>query len=503
MADTARKLTTESSAAPVTALRRTISLRSGQAYAESIRDGRQTYIHGRKVSDHAEDGELSKSVRLRADIYDILRDDRNLELTGVFNPELGTIVSRLHSPPVRKEDWYDKLKILDLLFKTLRYLPCRVGDETIPAVWSMMDELEAIEKKNPLFAKNVVNHLNLILKNDPYHVSGNADPKTNRVMPAAGQSPSILLHSVKETDDGIVVRGAKYETGAAYANQAFIKPTVGDWSKKELAPYAVGFVLDRFRSDDIKIICRNAYSDVSSADFPLSGRADEIEAMVVFEDTLIPWKNVFFHNDVELAAAVRATLHRYSVFMFMARLYYFAQLYLGVAYLSTRQCGLDAMPQVREKLAELITYKEMAHAFLVAAIESGSRSPAGYWMPNQSMMLSGRYLLSSQLANVMQICRELCGGQMPCTAAEETFFMADIEDLSRKYYQFNDEWTHERRHKLISLGNDLLNSRYANSRLNFYMFAHSPPFAQKAVIYSHHDFQAVADIVRRFCGAAA
>ena len=34
----------------------------------------------------------------------------------------------------------------------------------------------------------------------------------------------MLLHVVKETDAGIVVRGAKYETAAAYANQAFTKP---------------------------------------------------------------------------------------------------------------------------------------------------------------------------------------------------------------------------------------------------------------------------------------
>jgi len=29
---------------------------------------------------------------------------------------------------------------------------------------------------------------------------------------------------VRETDNGIVVRGAKFETAAAYANQAFVKP---------------------------------------------------------------------------------------------------------------------------------------------------------------------------------------------------------------------------------------------------------------------------------------
>ena len=39
----------------------------------------------------------------------------------------------------------------------------------------------------------------------------------------------MLLHVVRETDNGIVVRGAKYETAAAYANQAFVKPTIANW----------------------------------------------------------------------------------------------------------------------------------------------------------------------------------------------------------------------------------------------------------------------------------
>ena len=34
---------------------------------------------------------------------------------------------------------------------------------------------------------------------------------------------------VKETDEGIIVRGAKFETAAAYANQAFTKPTIANW----------------------------------------------------------------------------------------------------------------------------------------------------------------------------------------------------------------------------------------------------------------------------------
>jgi 4-hydroxyphenylacetate 3-monooxygenase len=501
--DAARKpATAETPGSTCDVSKRHNAMRSGEMYVDSVRDGREIYIHGRKVASCEDDEELAKSLRLRADIYDILRDDRVLEKTGVYNDVLGCTVSRLHTPPVRKQDWYDKLEILDIMFRGLRYLPCRVGDETIPAMWSMMDGADFIAEKNRDFAKNIRAHLKLILANDPYHVSGNADPKSNRSAQRSRGDMDMLLHAVGETAGGVIVRGAKYETGAAYANQAFIKPTVGDWSNKELAPYAIGFIVDDFAQDNIKIICRDANSNVDSADYPLSGKADEIESMVIFDDVLIPWDNVLFYNDVATAAFVRGTLHRYSVFMFMARLYYFAKLYLGVAYLSMEQCGLHTMPQVREKLAELVCYEEMAHAFLVASIETGACSPSGYWMPNQGMMLSGRYLLCSQLVNVMQACRELCGGQPPCTAGSRTFFMEDVRAASMKYYRLSEQWTDERRHRLIALSNDLLNSRYANSRLNFYMFAHSPPFAQKSAVMSHHEFNDAVELVKLFANMA-
>ena len=41
----------------------------------------------------------------------------------------------------------------------------------------------------------------------------------------------MLLRVVGENDNGIIVRGAKFETAAAYANQAFVKPTIGDWGE--------------------------------------------------------------------------------------------------------------------------------------------------------------------------------------------------------------------------------------------------------------------------------
>ena len=68
-----------------------------------------------------------------------------------------------------------------------------------------------------------------MLEQDIFHVSANTDPKGDRSKRPQEQDPDMLVHVVKETDQGIVIRGAKYETAAAYANQAFLKPTIANW----------------------------------------------------------------------------------------------------------------------------------------------------------------------------------------------------------------------------------------------------------------------------------
>ena len=120
----------------------------------------------------------------------------------------------------------------------------RVGDETVGEMWSLFDGTDVLNEVDPQFAKNIETHIGKVLKGDPFHVSANTDPKGDRSLAPQDQDPDMLLHVVKETDAGIVVRGAKYETAATYANQAFTKPTIANWGNAELSDYAVGFICD-------------------------------------------------------------------------------------------------------------------------------------------------------------------------------------------------------------------------------------------------------------------
>src|SRR6202040_4156007 len=180
--------------------------------------------------------------------------------------------------------------------------------------------------------------------------------------------------------------GAKFETAAAYANQAFTKPTIANWGDAELSDYAVGFICD-LGSPNLKFICRTGFAGRAPVeDYPLANRFDEIDTLVIFDDVLIPWEDVLFYRHTRAATYIRGTLHRYSAFPYVQRILYLADLMIGVALFNVRQTGLDKQQAVREKLAELVCYREGINAHLTAAIALARPSPGGLLMPDQSLL---------------------------------------------------------------------------------------------------------------------
>jgi 4-hydroxyphenylacetate 3-monooxygenase len=309
----------------------------------------------------------------------------------------------------------------------------------------------------------------------------------------------VLLRVVGETDSGIVVRGAKFETAAAYANQAFVKPTIGDWGDAELSEYAVGFVAD-MAAPGVTHICRSSFTGRRpTADYPLSNRFDEIDTMIVFDDVEIPWGDVFFHQHTRAAAFIRATLHRYSMFPFVQRHLRFADLLIGTAYSSAAQTGIKMHQGVREKLAELACYRESINAHLTAAIELAEPSPGGLLMPNQALLATGRVGACTQLPAMMHLARDLCGGQLCVTPDAASFDSPEIGPLLQKYYRVGRFGGDDRR-RLFAFARDLLNSDYAGHRLTFQLFAQSPAFAHLLHVYNTYDFSGPADLVRRYAG---
>ena len=474
-------------------------IRTGAQYRDSLKDGREVWIDGERVKDVTTHPATRPLVDVRARIYDLQHDAQAAAVMTYRDEATGTLCAQGSKLPHSQADWQAKRAAVDLVMDDIGGVVTRVGDETVGEMWSLYDGRDVLNEVDPQFSVNIERHIRQVIEADPFHVSANTDPKGDRSKRPQDQDPDMLLHLVKETDAGIVVRGAKYETAAAYANQAFVKPTIANWGDDKLSDYALGFICD-MGAPGIKHICRHGFAQKDPQEYPLATRFDELDTLVVFDDVLIPWENVLFYRHTRAATYIRGTLHRYSAFPFVQRLLRTADLMIGAALYNVRQTGLDKQQAVQEKLAELAVWRETINAHLTASIAMAEPSPGGLLMPHQSLLYTGRVQACANLARMMHIARELCGGQICVTPPAASFRAEGTRQWLEKFYNVNDSWQAEDRRKLLAFARDLLNSDYAGHRLTFALFAQSPPFAHLGAVFRNFDWKGPLASVRKAAG---
>jgi 4-hydroxyphenylacetate 3-monooxygenase len=269
-------------------------IRTGNEYRAGLRDGREIWIDGEGVCDVTEHPAVKLVVDLKARMYDMAHEPQSAEIMSFG--EAGERYSTLLRPSTEKSHWHEKWRTVDLYLNEIRGVLTRVGDETVGEMWSLLDGREVLNEIDPRFGDNIDRHIRRVLHQDLFPVSANTDPKGDRSRRPQDQDPDMMVHVVKDTDAGVVLRGAKYETTASYADQAFLKPTIASWTNAELSDYAVGCIV-KMGAPGVKHLCRSGFAGrTSPADYPLANRFDEVDTLVMLDDVLVPWEDVFFYR---------------------------------------------------------------------------------------------------------------------------------------------------------------------------------------------------------------
>ncbi|EGQ26902.1 4-hydroxyphenylacetate 3-hydroxylase family protein [Sporosarcina newyorkensis] len=474
-----------------------MALLTGDDYRKSLNDGREVYIDGERVHDIANHPAFKPIIDAKARMYDMNHEAQYKDkLTTKLSD--GTEICRAFKLPKTKDDLKGIRTYVDTVLDELGGVVYRVGDETIGEMWSLYDAQDRLNEIDPTYAQNIKHHVDRVAREDLFHVSANTDPKGDRSKLINGEDGGTLLHIVAENDKGIVVRGAKFETAAAYAHQAFVKPTISNWSNSSvnMENYAVGFICD-MGSPGLKHICRSPVgAGKDPVNYPLSSKFEEIDTLLIFDDVLIPWENVLFHRNLESAKYIRATVHRYSSYNYVLRILRRADYLIGAALLNVEQTGLTKLPAVQDKLSQLINYRETINAHLTAAVSEAQVSPGGLMMPNQSLLYTGRVHALKHFPEMAHLARELVGGQLAVTPDMETMKDPQIKQYIDRFYSVG-EWSSEERAKLLYFARDLLNSSLAGHQITFELFAQSPPFAQHAAVFNNYDLSPNREMVMK------
>ncbi len=165
------------------------------------------WIEGERVRDVTAHPTLKPIIDVRARMYDMAFEAAHRDtLTYVEDNRRKSVFNR---PPTEQKDWADKPAAVDAVLKEIGGVVTRVGDETVGEMWSLQDGRDALAETDGRFAGNIDRHVAAVRDGDLFHVSANTDPKGDRSLAPQDQDPDMLVHVTRETDAGIVIRGAK------------------------------------------------------------------------------------------------------------------------------------------------------------------------------------------------------------------------------------------------------------------------------------------------------
>ena len=149
----------------------------------------------------------------------------------------------------------------------------------------------------------------------------------------------------------------------------------------EAAPYAFGFCIP-VATSGLRFICRPSVVHLEAAsamDYPLSSRLDETDAMVVFDNVLVPWERVFIHRDAEMCnglynrtGAMPHVMHQFST-KNLAK----AEFMMALGFAIAKSTNIDQHLHVQGMLAELIQFTEFCRACLRASEADAEAECAG------------------------------------------------------------------------------------------------------------------------------
>jgi 4-hydroxyphenylacetate 3-monooxygenase len=475
-----------------------MGLMTGIDYRKSLRDQRKVWIGGEAVDDVATHPAFRPMVDAIAGIYDLHHDPECRDLMTFALPDGGR-GSRFYKIPASREDLAARrhmtATILDRICPTMD----RFGDETVTPLFVMIDRRALLDRFDTRYYAAASGWLARLQRDNLFMTSGNTDPKGDRSkQPFEQDDPDHYLRVVKETDAGIVVRGAKFETGAPYAHVACVKPTVGAWVE-ENRDYAVSAIVP-LNAPGVRHICRAPLQRASEDPFdrPLSARFDEIDTLIVFDDVFLPWENVIFSRQPELAALIRSDLARWAAQGFLIRCQAKADLLVGAALLTAEQSGTLGIPAIRSKVSQLMMFKQAIDAFLIGGEAACETTESGFAIPNQAMQNAGRVFCSQSYGPMVQILREIAGGQAVMLPDRRSLESPDVGPDVEKYFRVGavDART---RLRTLALVAELSSSSYAGRMQAYQLFAESPIFAQEAALFATYDRGAAT---RRAAGIA-
>ena len=411
-------------------------IRRGSEYLEGLRDGRDVWLRGERVADVTTHPGLARGAHTLASFldkqFDPALEDR---LTYVENGKryaMSHLVPKSREDIVRRGDaFYEWATWSNGMFG-------RTPDYKNASVMAFASGARFLEEAKPEFGDNMRRFYEHVRGNDKVLTHTLVNPTFNHAQAQEGKySDKVALQVVKETDAGIVVNGARLlATLGPHADEIEVFPSTLLKGSDENLPFAFAFALP-ISTPGIRLICRDSYDlEKSAFDAPLASRFEEMDAVVVFKNVLVPWERVFMYRDPAMCnrafAETNAVIHMMHQVACgkLAK----AEFIVGLLCAMAKATGKDKDMNVKNQIAEAMFVAETVRALRFSAEQQAHEDQFGNFVPLRRPLDTQRNLFPKLYPRLVELVQLLGSSSLMATPCEADLSNAIAEDVGQ-YFQ--------------------------------------------------------------------
>jgi 4-hydroxyphenylacetate 3-monooxygenase len=469
--------------------------RTGEELLEAMRDGRQLFIDGDRVEDVTTDPHFGAAARSLAQLYDMQHEPALIERMTFLSPTSGERVGLSFIEPRSIDDLIRRRDTVKIWADATCGMFGRSPDYMNIFMTAYASAAKEFGKKDKSFAENIRGYHGYIREErhlyDPYF-----DQPAGRPLAARRETRQGSRSEDRQGDRRrIIIRGARMvSTLCAYSDDLLVLPSTYIANSKEAEPYAFGFSV-AVNAPGLRFICRPSVVHQNAAspmDYPLSARFDETDAMVVFDDVLVPWERVFIHRDPELCNGLcnRTGIMPQIMHQFSTKNLAKAEFMMGLAFAIAKSTNIDQHLHVQGMLAELIQYTEFCRACLRASEADAAPGPAGVMTP-AAMPLWTMRMMFPKMVRTCEIIQILGAGGLvavpsyaeldgPAAADVATYFQAANADAATRI-------------KLFRLAFDAVVSSFSGRQQLYERYYFGDPVRLAGTLYGLYDKETYTD----------
>ena len=464
-------------------------IRTGRQYLEGLRDDRNVWMHGKKVQDVTIENGLKRCAHTLANFIDRQHEPKYINNLTYIDDD-GDRCALAFKTPKSKEDIKDRGKSYYEWAKWSNGYFGRTPDYKNASLMSFAAASSFLEKGikgqgGKAMAQNMVNYYNYVRKNDKVLTHTLVNPTYNHQQGYKGKfSEKVALQVVKETDAGIVVNGARLlATLGPLADEIEVFPSTVLKATPDNIPFAFAFALP-IATRGLRLICRDSYDmGKSHFDAPLSSRYEEMDAVIVFDNVLVPWERIFMYGEPELCnpafSATNAVVHMMHqvACLKLAK----SELMVGLMTSIVKASGRDKDLYTKGLIAEVMQMTESIRALLFSAEEQAHEDQFGNYIPLRYPLETSRNLYPRMYPRMVEILQLLGASSLMATPSEADFANEISEDVE-KYFQLSN-LDSKNRVAMFRLAHDVAISGFGSRQALYERYFFGPPALMASSYY--------------------